>query len=404
VAQTADGRFAFAYFVSSADLGRLLFNPNAIAVVDLTQAPESMGSVVSRTVRSFGGVPNGVLFSPPLTIQGEMRTLAVVLSDAYVTLVDLAHLDRSEITVRLTLPEDLRAVRPSQIVWDTDDPTAYVRADASDDIYVLHLVGQSPAGANQNDFVPSINQLAVGHQPADMALFGTGTSRRLLVAAPGSSEADVIDAPSNRVTPIPLAAAADRILLFNGTSPHDPMPAQRALLYTPDLPWAVISFLDLTDVEARTTRNLEPLTLPANAVAALPIPGQPVVLFQHIGAAAGLSLVDLQQRTASPIFAAVSLAQAQFGVGQRLWVAPADSNRVGFIDLTTFIPGEVLLDAPVTTLLPLASDPTPHHRMIAVHNAAGGYITVLDGDDPQRATAVSYRGFLYTDLLSQGSP
>lgn len=407
VAQTADGRFAFVYYRAQPNLGRLLFNPNEVAIVDLDAAPGAQNPR-SRTVRSFGGVPDDVVFSPRFTFADGPRTLAVVLSAAYLTLIDLDHPDRSEITVRLTLPEDTRTIHPRQVLFDTENATLYVRADESDDVYVLPLVAVPPdqRGASGNDFRPTVNQLGVGRQPSDMALFGAGADRRLLVASAGTAEADVIDARSNRVTQVPIASRATHVLLFDARSPSDPTVRPRALLYADDRSANTVSFVDLENLEVRRARNVEPIYLTRTIVASVPVPGQNVVLFQHDNApgAAGISLLRLDDRTASPIYAEVSLSAASFGVDQQtLWLGTPQTDRVGFIDLTTFHPGEVRVDAPVVTVMPLSGDTSGHRRVIAVHDGIGGSITVIDGNDPRRETAVSYAGFLFTDLVSRGS-
>lgn len=376
-------------------------------MVDLDAPPAAAGNPVLRTVRSFGGVPNDVVFSPPWTVGGSPpRTFAVVLSDAYVTLLDLAHLERPEFTVRLTLPDDPRAVLPTQVLFDPDDPTLYLRASASDDVYVLSLVATPMGTAADNDYLPTVNQLAAGHLPTDMALVGTGTGRRLLVASPGSMEAQVVDARANTVTAIPLAARADRVLLFNGPSPHDATVHPQALLYAADGVTATVTFLDLADVETRRGMNLEAVQLPRPVRRALPLPNRAAVVLEHTDAQTGsLSLLDLGLRTASPIVAETGIDGATFGVDQQtLWVAPQGNTRLGYIDLTTLHPGEVRLDTAVSAVIPLVGDPLGRSRVAAVQTAAGGSVTVLDGRDPRRETAVSVQGFLLTGLLDPGAP
>ncbi len=403
---TSDGRFAFVYYRQQQNLGRLLFNPNEIAIVDLNALPGA-GNPVSRTVRSFGDVPEGVIFSPEMTLADGPRNLAVVLSSAYITLIDLNHLDRPEVTVRLTLPGDTRAIEPRQVLFDTENSTLYVRADQSDDVYVLPLIAIPPdERTTGNDFRPTVNQLGVGRLPSDMVLFGEGTARRLLVSSAGTPTASVIDARSNRVTQISLGNRATRILLFNGRSPHDPTQRTRALLFADDSSTSAVSFVDLELIEERRSRNVEPVQLTGPIVASVPVISQNVLLLQHnnVSGAAGLSLLRLDDRTASPIYAEVSLANAAFGIDQQvLWLGSPRSDRVGFIDLNTFHPGEVRLDQPVISLVPLTGDATGHRRVVAVHDGIGGVITVLDGNDPQRATSTSYEGFLFTDLVERGA-
>ncbi|MBI5516118.1 MAG: hypothetical protein HY909_20205 [Deltaproteobacteria bacterium] len=403
LAQTADGRYALAHFRPEATQGRLLFNPNEVALVDLSQAP-GMSNPVLRTVRSFGGVPNRVVFSPAMAVNGRSRTLAVVLSDAYLTLLDMDQPSRAEITVRLTLPEDPRAIRPSQVLFDTNDATLYVRADASNDIYVLRLLPVTPEGPSANDFRPTVNQLAAGRQPTDMALVGAADNRRLLVVSPGSRDARVLDARSNTVTEVPLEAPAERLLLFEGAAPRDPRSAPRALLFATTLGTTAVSFVDLTDLEERRGRNVETIQLQRAVRGAVSLPERQAVLLEHPTDATGgrLSLLDLVRRTASPIIADTALEGATFDEDrQTLWVAPRGQSRVGFIELRNFHPGEVRLDGPVADVITLPGSPGAGPRVLALHPSAAGWVTLLDGRSPARETARSFRGFLLADLLEE---
>lgn len=406
VSQTDDGRFAIAHYLPTATSGRLLFNPNEIAIVDLN-APPSNTNPTLRTVRSFGGVPNAVVFSPTMPINGTARRLAVVLSDAYVTLIDLTNPTRSEITVRLTLPEDSRAIRPTQLLFDPEQSTVYVRAAASNDVYALRLVTVTPDGPTGNDFRPSINQLAAGRAPSDMALIGAPSDRKLLVVSPGSSDARVIDARANSTVTVPLDAAANRILLFAATSPRDPTAQPRALLYAVDGISSAVSFLELTDLDARRGQNVETVQLTRAVQRALALPERGAVMLDHASTSTGgqLSLLDLSRRTVSPIFAEVPLEGATFDSDRsKLWVAPRSTARVGYINLANFSPGEVRLDEPVTDVIPLPGSTAATGHVVAVHPSLGGSLTVLDAADPRRETAHSLRGYLLGSLLDRRTP
>ncbi len=409
ISQTTDGRFGLAYFQPSTAAGRLLFNPNEVALIDLDAPPGEMNPR-PRTVRSFGGVPNAVVFSPVMMVNGRPRTLALVYSDAYVTLLDLDNPGRAEITVRLTLPEDPRAVLPAQAVFDTEAATIYLRASASNDIYALRLEPSTPADATANDFRPSINQLAAGQNPTDMALIGDPGSRQLLVVSPGSRDARVIDARANTTLTIPLEAAAQNILLFEGPSPREATVRPRALLYSTTGNVTVVSFLELTDLEARRGQNVDTLQLGRAVSAAVPLTERGVVMLGHPnggtgGAAGRLSLLDLGRRTAAPILAEVTLSGARFDDDrQTLWVAPRFGERLGFIDLQTFRPGEVRLDAPISDVIPLRGDAMGRSRVAAVHPSPAGWVTLLDARAPRRETATSTRGFLLTDILDTEAP
>lgn len=408
VSVTSDGRFALVHYAPDRTLDRLLFNPNEVAIVDLAAEP-SESNPRRRTVRSFGGIPTSVQFSPSLSIRGEARTIAVVVSTSYVTLLDLAHLDRAETSVRLTLAQDAREVVPQQLVFDAESRAFYLRASGSNDVYLVRLDDSGTPPAEGNDFRASINQIGAGRDPSDLALFGAGDARRLLVVSSGSSEVRVIDPRSNAITALALDARADRVLLFEGPSPRDSTTTLRALVYPSSsaLSARAVSFIDLGAIETRGSQNLETVQVTRTIRRALALPGRSTVLFEHDDAsnAGRLSLLDLARRTTAPILAEVTLSDARFSTDARLlWVAPNGNTRVGFVELDNFHPGEVRLDAPVREVLALPSMAGAPSRAIALHEATGGSVTVLDGQRPERETARNITGFLLTDLLEQEGP
>lgn len=406
LAQSADGRFAVAFFREGAGLERLLFNPNEVAIVDLDAEPSATNPVL-RTVRSFGGVPTDVTFSPLMDIAGESgRSLALVSSPAYVTLLDLDHPERSEITVRLTLEGDARLIRPSQFVFDPDTANIYLRGDSADDIYVLSLVEVPSDERVSNDFRPIVNQLGAGRQPSDMALYDVGAGPRLLVVAPGSSEAVVIENTSNATTTLPLGFPASEVLRYRGVAPGDPEVRERALLIPADDRSAMVAFVDLELLEERGGRNIETMTLTQLIRGSLRLPDRNLVLLVHsqVGAE-GVSLLDLEERTIAPIFAEVSLGNAQFDAeGTRLWVAAPGTRRLGWLDLDNFHPGEVRLDAPVGQVFAFGPGDEGGPTVVVSHAAATGWLTVLDAQETQRETATSHFGFLLSELFDRSAP
>jgi hypothetical protein len=229
-------------------------------------------------------------------------------------------------------------------------------------------------------------------------------TRRLLVVSPGSRDARVLDATSNTVTEVPLESPAERILLFTGAAPRDPRSAPRALLYASTLATTAVSFVDLTDLEERRGRNVETVQLQRVVRGALSLPERQAVLLEHPtdGTGGRLSLLDLARRTASPIIADTALEGATFDDDrQTLWVAPRGQERLGFIDLRNFHPGEVRLDGPVTDVITLPSSPAAGPRVVALHPSSVGWVTLLDGRAPTRETSRSFRGFLLADLLEE---
>jgi hypothetical protein len=396
--QSEDGRYAFLFKKEGAD--RLLGNPNEVAIVDLDE-PDADLAVEQRTLRSFGDSPQAVVFSPTMNIVGQDRRLAVVLSQANVTLIDLDHLDRVETTVQLSSPGG-GAVAPAQVLFNPDAPEIYVRGSGSDDVFVFNLAERPPSdeveeGGEHNDFRPFIDQLGIGGRPSDMVLYAAGADgARLLVLANGS-QAAVVTAGTSQVTSVELPEEASRALLFEGASPRDREMAQRALLYREG--GAEVTFLDLEDLEARGSRNLEVLPLDRPIVRLIPMPNPEEQRVLIIHGDDGVSLVDLEGRTISPLTSSAQLTDALFDATRsQLWVGPSGQPFVGLLELDTGETPEVLLDEDVDRLVPMFDA----GHMVVLHRSAVGHLTVLDAERPTRESARSLRGFVVADLLDRG--
>jgi hypothetical protein len=388
ITQSIDGRYAFVSFsTSNDDADSLLFNPNQIAIIDLDADPDS--AVVERSLRGFGSVPTVVAFSPEMDVAGETRRLAVVLFSSHVSLLDLNHADHPEYTIEFSRQGNLGL---ASVKFDPSEQKVYITGTNTDDVYVLTLL---PAGENrQNDFDPSLNQLGAGARPVDMALYESGEASRLLTVSGGSAQ--IIESGSNRVTSIPLTVPADHILLFEGTSPFDDAVEQRALLYGTGA--SVVTFLDLDDVEERTTRNLETLQL-SGAVSQLTRLDNNLVLLLRTN---GLAMLDLQGRSASELSSRVDLSQALATPElNRLWIRPVGRSALAYLDFAAgqSTPGQVGLNAPIEDLLILSNLERP--RVVVTHSSVGGSATVLDATEPTDTTkSITLNGFFYEDVMS----
>jgi len=134
IAISPDDHIAIAYFSAAGpDAAGFFRNPNELAIVDLTQPPSATNPTL-RTIRSFGSVPEGIELSPPMTVPGlpDARTFAFILSDNNLTVLDTAHPDRTEISVRLDLGG--LPVIPREVVFAPNTASAYVRSDNARDV------------------------------------------------------------------------------------------------------------------------------------------------------------------------------------------------------------------------------------------------------------------------------
>ena len=415
--QSDDGRYAFLFFDANArqKVDRLLFNPNEVAVVDLSAEPDEASNPRRRSLTSLGGVPSKVVFSPPMEIAGKSRRLAVVLFDSDVALLDLSAPERPPVTVELSYGVSggggaavEQSLGLAQVLFGEAEGKIYLRGERAQSIYVLLLAASS--GGTQNDFSVAINQLFVGSPATDMALFNGpagdagqsgGSASRLLVVAPsgsagggGSGVVLGIDAASSTVTTVPLDRPASAIHLFEGSSPFEvDRVEQRALLYSAGT--SSVTFVDLEDFEANGRRSTELLTLDSTYARVLGVDEQRVLLI-HQGQ--GLSVLDLERRAVEPISAAVNLADAIPDPDNgKLWLGPRLGSHVGFLDIETSHPDDVQLDAPLESFLVVPHEQAP--KVVVVHPSTHGYFTVLDARAPSRDTAFSVRGFLLDGVL-----
>jgi hypothetical protein len=389
ITQSEDGHYAIIHFgPNSAESDeRFLINPSEIAIVDLTEKGES--AVVNVTLRSYDAGPRWMEFTPELDLAGEKRRLLVVVFQAQIALLDLNHPERPAYTVELS---ESPAVSIAKLRYSVEENKIYALASGSNDVYVVPLLPS--AGGTENDFVPSVNQLGADAGPLDMVPFGTASQRRLLVVS--GSSAQVVEASSSRVTQIPLTTQADHVLLFEGTSPFDGEVEQRALLYSANQ--ARVSFLDLVDVEERTTRNLETLNVPGGISQVVVLNDNLVLAIQPNN---GVNVLNLQERTASPIQAKIPLNSVQASLKtDRLWVSPDGAAALGYIDINTLHPSQVKLDRSIQSLL-LFNDTKPP-RVVAVHPDAQGAMSVFSALDPSDSKqAVTLDGFFFEGALDQ---
>lgn len=388
--QSDDGRYAIAYRVGSTQ-GRTLDNPNELIVVDLDREPDEDGAVTRKTPAGLGHTLTRVLVSPTMNIADEERRLLVLLSAAEVSVFDLNHLDRRATIVQL---DDRGSIDPVQVLFSTDQPTFYVRAAGSDNVFMFRFEPYENDEAG-NDFQPSINPLSAGGTPQDMALFASGSSERLLVLA--NARALLIDPATSKTEVVPIGASANRILLFDGRSPHEELTQMRALLYATSENRLV--FLDLEVMGDTPSDSLEQITTEQPIQQLIPLiegDDKSVVLLQE----RLVTILNLQMRTLTPISTSTQLTAAMFDpVRKKLWVGPTGSPYIQSLELATGRTGDELrLDASIKSLLPMFG----RDRLLVLHEESLGYVTLVDAEQPDREHALSLRGFFVNQLFDRG--
>jgi hypothetical protein len=155
--------------------------------------------------------------------------------------------------------------------------------------------------------------------------------------------------------------------------------------------------LDLVGIEDRGRLNVDTLTIeqPYGSVVSL---DQNLTLFVH--ESSGLSLLDLGERTVTPITGPNLLSAVPDPIAQKLWLAPSGGQDVAYLDLANgFHPNQVRVDAPIDHLVTVASPSRP--RVVVTHPSAMGYATVLDAKNPtEPSSAYAMRDYLFQGILN----
>ncbi len=423
LAQSADGRFVVLYHTSStqdaSDTG--LYNPNEMTIVDFTlPKPDAKSSLPTKSIRSLGGVPARIEFSPPYPFKAGSRALAVVLSQNYVTILDLDHTDRTEISVPLCPQSTGCTFSPDQIVFDPANLNIYVRAGNANDIFQITLTdlwpALPPAGSPDNDFHASLSMLSVGANPAGMVLYGSGTSTRLAVLAPANRSLVIIDPSTSHTSNVATSIPTDTIVPF--TVPDQAgVPKNQAMLVDTLYGNASVLFADLEQVE--TTGGLavsdSPLSAAAGDVWPLVDQGIAVLVLGKAASISAFTVVELATRRFVDITASRAFANPYLETRNpsRLW-GVSSGTKLSYFNLVarsgeaSLAPASIWLDQNITSIQALDQPSTvggTRYLVVGQDDPDGiGNLTFLDADKPDRATTRTAYGFLFSNYLDRGQP
>ncbi|CAN5925558.1 hypothetical protein BH11MYX4_BH11MYX4_32350 [soil metagenome] len=384
-------------------------NPNEIVLVDLTAPIET--AVTPRTLRSFGGFPQRVSFTPQVLLPGGPRRLMVVETDQDVALLDLDNVrtkpQRPEITVRLTSGTSSLPNRPGGIVVDDGDPARNddtrigIRLENSSNVVALTLV-PAVAGAKTedpaqvpNDFRADVNLADVGGVPGDIVFVRTVVGLRLAAIVPSTKTAVLVDLDTSITTNVDLPEPYAKISLI--TSVVGGSGGDTALLYGTGGSRGV-AFWSLGRATGQPYRSVEVVSLATaiGTVLDVPPPRPELKVLQGSGANA-FYVLNLAQRTASPLttLGTASLLVARDGL--RLWAFERGRSNLAQVALGDLHPLPLPLDRPIDAVFDVARADGGRALMALDARGAAG-VTVLDAVAPDTAASRSYYGLLLEDL------
>jgi len=389
LAVSEDGKLAVAYHSSSETASDVFRNPNEVALFDLTREEDATNPML-RTIRSFGGAPLGVAFSPEMAVPpkgGTKHVLAVVLADNYLTFLDMKNPDRREITVPLAKPDSAITVKPDEVLFSAATATVFVRASGSPDLFALSLVAKQSTSAGDNDYLPMINQPSAGKTVGDMILFSDG-GKDMILTANDSQDLALIDAATSEFSIIAVNEPVDTILAVPAQSPT------LAVVYSRQQPTPRVHFLELKDLAANLEQNLTSRSLARQVHQLVAMPdGQALVV--HNSSRTVVSVLDIQgeHHTVSPIQGQVSLNSFDFARDTHLVGVSPGLRRLGLLDLSNLLATSVRLDHDPQRVLSVGD------AIVVDHGQSQGLVTIVPSPKATRDDCRVLWGFLLSDLM-----
>ena len=397
-----ESRYAVLYS-SAADAASFVQNPNELIIVDLS-APVAADNPFPLTVRSFGGSPQGLTFTPTLSVPGGQRRLLVVQTDRDIALVDLAHLDLPEITVKLTGGTE-RLVPGGVAVSDGDpdpstdtDARVAIRLQNDANVILIDLlpVPEPEVPSTPQSFRAQPNVVPVGGTPSDIAFVQTDGGLRLAALVPAKRTLTLVDPLTGTSSDIELGATFDRLSLVTDVVGQTDLGSDVALLWSTSTP--TIAFVALGSTVGKPYKSVDLLQLeqPVGAVLPVPAPNQHLRILQAVDSS-HFVVLDLLERTASPINSSTRGTSVTLAPdGARAWLHAA-GPWLDQLDLSSLHPTNIALSYSIQSVFDIER-PGGGRSLLAIHPVGGTAVTVLDAVTPSLATAREYPGVLLGGL------
>jgi hypothetical protein len=397
-------------------------NPNEIVIFDLKKpfspspgSPSAPPNPVARNVRSFGGTPQQLVYSPSLNLPANSTTqsprrLLFVETTLDVSIVDLTNafqpwtsstsFGRPEITVQLTSGTSTTALSPAGLVVDPnpDDGRLAFFTNGDSSVYTLQLLASSPGAPN--DFTPQINLTDVGGMPSDIRFVRTDAGLRVAALVPSKSSAVLVEPDTSQTTPVSLAAAFTSMSLVTNVVSSAPGGAAApntdvALLWSTESGvTAGVALWTLGTTVGQPYRSIEVLSVNEPIQGVLDVPGTTYnnlkVLAPQSGVYGGgdFYVLDLIARTASPIHTTTSPTLSISPDGLRMWAYDQNTN-LAQIDFGTLNPVPLTTRSPISVVYDIQNVKGGGRSLVAIDNQGALGATVFDAISPQATARIN---------------
>jgi hypothetical protein len=379
-------------------------NPNEIVLFDLTQPP-GKSNPVSRTIRSFGGTPQHLVFTPTLHLPAGPRRLLVIETDRDVALLDLDHAadvpPRPEITVQLTSGTDTRTLTPAGVIV-VDGPSgqtqqARVAVRTGNDSNVITLQLAASAAGSPNDFQPVINLTDVGAVPSDFAFVTTDGGLRVAALVPETSSAVLVDPDTSITENVSFPAPYANLSVVTGAAGGTSDGTDIALLWNAGTAGGV-AFWTLGLAAGQPYRSVEVLGITDEIQHVVDVPQpHPELKVLETGGSSDFYVLDLSTRTAAPLETSGAATLSVSPDGKRVWAFVPQSSQLAAMSLSTLHPVPLYVQQPIASVFDVARS-DGGRALIALDSAGGVGATVFDALTPDTATSRSYAGLLLEGL------
>lgn len=392
-----DGQLAVLYHSGESTEQEGFFNPNEVALVDLTQPPgEDNPQRLSPPLE--GGKIEMVSFIPSILVGGVERRVLVFLAGNVVSVHDLADPSKNWVKGPFVEAASAGTRSPQQVIPMDEAPGCqdrscegriFIRTSNTHDVYYMSL------GTNPADFTGAeMNQLEAGGNPRDMAVVADlGVTYLAVLADPdnsSSSRVSFINLATGAYFSIDLLDRASRMVHLVGEE------EEKLVMYGNGA--GAVHFLPLADIEKRGGRNLDELPVSRGISQIVELEGNRLLIIPNAsGGTSDLIILDMVAEGAEIVSSSGNYDWLEAQIHEDVfYLVPDSQDRVDMLDLATGHPSTLYLDDITTSLHLLKGSNTA----VAFHTTLSGRATIFSLAKPNRNNAVIIDGFWLRGALN----
>lgn len=365
-------------------------NPNELIFVDLREGDPKP---ISRTIRSFGGSPKGMVFTDELLVaSGGARRFLVVRTDRDLALLDLSDLTSEEVTIKLPEDASKNPYEPAQIIYDDGDPEVdddaliAVRLLGTSDVVLLQLGAST---SDDKDFKVVVNIVDVGGIPSHIEFVRTDGGLRLAALVPEKKLATLVNPATTFAETVDLPFGFDRMTRITSLVDEPSEEGDVALLWGGS---TSIAFWSLGSTSATPYRSIDPteLDLQVTEVLDIPPPNQHLKVLTGVGSDE-FFVLDLRKRESFPLHTdGAGFSVSASPDGARLWVTRPGGNAFSAVQLSSLHPLALYVEPGINGLFDIERA-DGNRSAVALHLGDDTWgATVLDAEIPDPAQTQFY--------------